>query len=427
MVCDVFETYDGNTGKESFMKKKIRGLDLSIEFVCSLIVAISLSFYIYCAHFRFPFEATDFLYIAFIIAIDIIIIRRKLIINKALLIYLLIVLYTGLGYLYSNNPEDGLRQTLFFAIYFVFYWLAMQGGTFLQLMKKIIYIFSLMGMISVFVQFFKPELINAFLFIVLRPWAYENIMWSYNVDGTYTGLTASVSMASFSMAIVFFAAAQKILYVKGKNTDLPEKQPNRMNFINYIIAFLALFGIILTSKRGIFVATVIALLLAIVLDKDIKIRIIKKSHAITLGIGIVLAVVGIVYLIEINDYVIAFISRFTGNNITTGRNEFYKNAINAFSLGSVGTLFAGYGTGSAYLINKTGLHNVYLQLLFDHGLLGLVLYGSFFIVNIKNAIKKRYFFSMCLQIVFLVYCMTGNPLYDYYFFIPYLLFACYEG
>ena len=146
------------------MKKKIRGLDLSIEFVCSLIVAISLSFYIYCAHFRFPFEATDFLYIAFIIAIAIIIIRRKLIINKALLIYLLIVLYTGLGYLYSNNPEDGLRQTLFFAIYFVFYWLAMQGGTFLQLMKKIIYIFSLMGMISVFAQFFKPELINAFLF-----------------------------------------------------------------------------------------------------------------------------------------------------------------------------------------------------------------------------------------------------------------------
>ena len=163
------------------------------------------------------------------------------------------------------------------------------------------------------------------------------------------------------------------------------------------------------------------------MDKDIKIRIIKKSHAITLGIGIILAVVGIVYLIETNDYVIAFISRFTGNNITTGRNEFYKNAINAFSLGSVGTLFAGYGTGSAYLINKTGLHNVYLQLLFDHGLLGLVLYGSFFTVNIKNAIKKRYFFSMCLQIVFLVYCMTGNPLYDYYFFIPYLLFACYEG
>lgn len=409
------------------MKEKIQELNLSIESICSLIVAISLSFYIYCAHFRFPFEATDFLYIAFVIAVVIIIFKRKLVINKALLIYLLIVLYTGLGYLYSNNPEDGLRQTIFFGIYFVFYWLAMQGGIFLQSIKKIIYIFSLMGMISVFVQFFKPELINTFLFMVLRPWAYENIMWSYNVDGTYTGLTASVSMASFSMAIVFFIAIQKILYLKEKNTTLGEKRPNRTHFINYIIVFIALFGIILTSKRGIFIATVIAFLLAITLDRDIKIRIIEKRRFIVLGIGIVLAVTGIVYLIETNDYVIAFISRFTGNNITTGRGELYKSAIDTFSLGNARTLFIGYGTGAAYLINETGLHNVYLQILFDHGLLGLVLYGSFFIVNIKNAIKKRYFFSMCLQIVFLVYCMTGNPLYDYYFFIPYLLFACYEG
>lgn len=409
------------------MKEKIQELNLSIEAVCSLIVAISLSFYIYCAHFRFPFEATDFLYIAFIIAVVIIIIKRKLVINKALLIYLLIVLYTGLGYLYSSNPEDGLRQTIFFGIYFVFYWLAMQGGIFLQSIKKIIYIFSLIGMISVFVQFFKPELINAFLFVVLRPWAYENIMWSYNVDGTYTGLTASVSMASFSMAIVFFVAVQKILYVKEKKTDLEKKESNRLHFINYILVFVTLFGIILTSKRGIFIATVIAFLLASILDKNIKIRIIEKKRFIILGIGIILVVVGSMYLIETNDYVIAFISRFKGNNITTGRNEIYKNAINTFSLGSVKTLFTGYGTGAAYLINKTALHNVYLQILFDHGILGIVFYGSFFIVNIKNAIKKRYFFSMCLQIVFLVYCMTGNPLYDYYFFIPYLIFACYEG
>lgn len=409
------------------MKKKIQELDLSIESIGSLILAISLSFYIYCAHFRFPFEATYFLYIAFIIAIAIIIIRRKLIINKALLIYFLIVLYTGIGYLYSNNLEDGLRQTLFFGIYFIFYWLAMQSSAFLKLMKKIIYIFSLMGMISVFVQFFKPELINALLFMILRPWAYENIMWSYNVDGTYTGLTASVSMASFSMAIIFFVALQNILYVNKTKSILEKKQSIIFNFVNYLLAFVALFGIILTSKRGIFVATIIAFLLSIILDKDIKIRRIKKRHIVAIGIGMVLAIVGIVYLVETNDYVIAFISRFTGNNITTGRNVFYENAIKAFSQGSVGTLFIGYGTGSAYLINKTGLHNVYLQILFDHGLMGLVLYGSFFVINVKNAIKKRYFFSMCLQIVFLIYCITGNPLYDYYFFIPYLLFACYEG
>ena len=409
------------------MKKTIQNLDLSIESICSVVVALSLSFYIYCAHLRFSFEATDFLYIAFIMAIAVIIIRRYLITNKALLIYFLIVLYTGIGYCYSNNPEDGLRQTLFFGIYTIFYWLAMQCSTFLHVMKKIICVFSLIGMISVFVQFAKPELFNIFLITVLRPWAYENIMWSYNVDGTYTGLTASVSMASFSMAIIFFVAVQKILCVNKTNSTLEKKQSAILKYFNYFVAFLALFGIILTSKRGIFIATIIAFLLSIKLDKDIKIQRIKKRHIIAIGIGIASAIIGTIYLVETNDYVIAFISRFTGNNITTGRNIFYENAIKIFSQGSVETLFIGYGTGSAYLINKTGLHNVYLQILFDHGLIGLALYGSFFIINIRNAIKKRYFFSMCLQIVFLVYCITGNPLYDYYFFIPYLLFVCDEG
>lgn len=409
------------------MKKTIQNLDLSIESICSLVVALSLSFYIYCAHLSFSFEATDFLYIAFIMAIAVIIIRRYLITNKALIIYFLIVLYTGIGYCYSDNPEDGLRQTLFLGIYTVFYWLAMQCSTFLNVMKKIICAFSLIGMISVFVQFAKPELVNIFLITVLRPWAYENIMWSYNVDGTYTGLTASVSMASFSMAIIFFVAVQKILCANKTNSTLEKETSTILNYINCLVAFLALFGIILTSKRGIFIATIIAFLLSIVLDKDIKIQEIEKRHIIAIGIGIVLSIIGIIYLVETNDYVIAFISRFTGNNITTGRNVFYENAIRIFSQGSVGTLLIGYGTGSAYLINKTGLHNVYLQILFDHGLIGLALYGSFFIINIRNAIKKRYFFSMCLQIVFLIYCITGNPLYDYYFFIPYLLFVCYEG
>ena len=409
------------------MKKTIQNLDLSIESICSLIVALSLSFYIYCAHLSFSFEATDFLYIAFIMAIAVIIIRRYLITNKALIIYFLIVLYTGIGYCYSDNPEDGLRQTLFLGIYTVFYWLAMQCSTFLNVMKKIICAFSLIGMISVFVQFAKPELVNIFLITVLRPWAYENIMWSYNVDGTYTGLTASVSMASFSMAIIFFVAVQKILCANKTNSTLEKETSTILNYINCLVAFLALFGIILTSKRGIFIATIIAFLLSIVLDKDIKIQEIEKRHIIAIGIGIVLSIIGIIYLVETNDYVIAFISRFTGNNITTGRNVFYENAIRIFSQGSVGTLLIGYGTGSAYHINKTGLHNVYLQILFDHGLIGLALYGSFFIINIRNAIKKRYFFSMCLQIVFLIYCITGNPLYDYYFFIPYLLFVCYEG
>lgn len=133
------------------------------------------------------------------------------------------------------------------------------------------------------------------------------------------------------------------------------------------------------------------------------------------------------YFIFTNDYIVAFMGRFSGSNITTGRNVFYKNAISDFLRGNFLTYFFGKGTGTAYLINNTGLHNVYLQILYDHGILGIILYAAFFVLNLKDAIQNRYFYSMCLQIMFLAYCMTGNPLYDYYFFIPYLIYSCDKG
>ena len=124
-----------------------------------------------------------------------------------------------------------------------------------------------------------------------------------------------------------------------------------------------------------------------------------------------------------NDYVINFISRFTGNNITTGRDVFYEKAISNFLQSDFKNYLIGKGTASAYLINGTGLHNVFLQILYDNGIFVILIFLSFFVLNLKNAVKKRYFISISMQLVFLIYCMSGNPLYDYYFFIPYLIYV----
>ena len=261
---------------------------------------------------------------------------------------------------------------------------------------------------------------------------FEEITLIFDVDGTFTGITSSVSMASFSMAIVLFGATQNVLDLflnrnKEAYGNWLKKYPVFFKTINIGAVIVALFGIILTSKRGIFVATIIALIVTIILDKDIKINKISKQQFVILCISVVVVVIVGVYFITTNDYVVTFLDRFTGNNITTGRNVFYENAINDFSKGNVLEYIFGKGTASAYLINDTGLHNVYLQILYDHGLIGIMIYFSFFVINLKKAVENRYFYSMCMQIVFLVYCMSGNPLYDYYFFIPYLMFVCYKG
>ena len=160
------------------------------------------------------------------------------------------------------------------------------------------------------------------------------------------------------------------------------------------------------------------------MDKDVTFRYIARAQFIIGAIAaLILLTVGM-YFISTNDYITAFIGRFSGPNITTGRDVFYENAISDFSQGSVLNYIFGKGTASAYLINETGLHNVYLQILYDHGILGIILYALFFFLNLRNAVQNRFFYSMCLQIMFLAYCMSGNPLYDYYFFLPYLIYSC---
>ena len=393
-----------------------------INKICSFISALMLSLYIFCAHFKYPFSSTYFLYIGLIFTIFVLLFYKNLILSKSIFIYAIIIIMMFVGEFYTNNEILGERQVTFFLVYFFFFLLSYQKSDFLFYVRKFMYFFALIGAISLFIQFIIPIPFNVFLRLFLRSDVYDAVMWSYNVDGTFTGITASVSMAAYSLAIVFFSSLRKIL-----NSTFSNNKNIRLSVINkiflYIVSFISLFGIILTSKRGIFVATLLALCFALIIDKNISLKKLKKRQIVFLFIVIIFVFGIMLYIVSTNDYVINFISRFTGNNITTGRDVFYEKAISNFLQSDFKNYLIGKGTASAYLINGTGLHNVFLQILYDHGIFGILIFLSFFVLNLKNAVKKRYFISISMQLVFLIYCMSGNPLYDYYFFIPYLIYV----
>ena len=76
----------------------------------------------------------------------------------------------------------------------------------------------------------------------------------------------------------------------------------------------------------------------------------------------------------------------------------------------------------------TSVHNIYLQLLAENGVIGFGLYMIFFISNLVFAIKNlrraisiqkikvtyAAYFALFLQIWFLIYGVTGNPLFTLY-------------
>lgn len=142
-----------------------------------------------------------------------------------------------------------------------------------------------------------------------------------------------------------------------------------------------------------------------------------------------------------------FISRFKDTvaqgDISLGRFEtwatawllFKQNPIFGIGWRRFYELSSVYG---AYDFNLNP-HNVYIQLLCETGIVGAVIYFSWFIgiyiktVKLYTRLRKEgsvsqndercIAFSFGMQTFFLLYCITGNPLYDAPTFIPYFV-AC---
>lgn len=397
----------------------------NVKKVWNSIAALLLVFYVFCGHLNYPFVSTYLLYASFFMVAVSLIFDSSIKISVNLIMFFIIILISLIGLIYTNDFSTGKRQVVFFAVYLIIFAHSLQNNEFLSLIAKYITIFAAIASISVFLQFIFTDSFNQFIKPFFRSDAYENVINAYEINKTFSGFTSSVSMASFSLAIVFFETLKKLIISSPKEDGgRGEVKRSKLSVVIFvIIALLALFGIILTSKRGIFLATILSFVLTLILDKEISLKKIKPLHFFSGVIFLTIIVIILYFMLENNEFVLDFLNRFKGDDITTGRSDIYSRAISDLSGKGALTYLFGNGTGSAVLINDTGLHNVYLQIFYDHGIFGIVFYLAFFIVNLKRAVNKKLFFSMSMQIVFLVYCMSGNPLYDYYFFIPYLIFV----
>ena len=211
------------------------------------------------------------------------------------------------------------------------------------------------------------------------------------------------------------------------------------------LGLMFLLALFLTTKRGPLVASIASIAACyFFVNKDKFTGTALKSLAMVL-VAILTAGVFATFVPGIEATLQRFVELLE-DETGGGRSELYDCAWSMFYTNPL--LGGGWGSYSKYVattalgamysnLGFTSMsgHNVYLQLLAETGIVGLVLFVIPAVSTLVAAMRRSaahqggglYGESFCLwacvgaQIFFLIYCLSGNPLYDPQCYIPYFI------
>ena len=252
---------------------------------------------------------------------------------------------------------------------------------------------------------------------------YEQVQKNHHAVGlsnhySQNGIYMAISLCA-SFALLFMKSHKNILW-------------------KILLLSIVLLALILTGKRGVLIFSVFAILVTYIMCKE---------GAFTNKLVTVLFILSSVSLVTyaLSFYIEGIAAAFEristifwakneNSDISNGRFKLYAIAWNFFKESPI--LGIGWREFSKEVVNfynqdsvLRDAHNVFLQLLCETGVIGFTIFISLFISAITQTIqlavkstkdllylsdrtKIVLTFSLCYQVFFLAYCITGNPLYD---------------
>lgn len=247
------------------------------------------------------------------------------------------------------------------------------------------------------------------------------------VNNHAVGLASHYSQNGIYMAIAL-CCAFVLFFIKSKKS---------------LCGKVALFSIVLvalvmTGKRGVLLFSVFAILVAYTITK--KSAFANKLIAVLFAISALSIVIYTLsfYIEGIAVSLERVTAMFTADSetydISNGRFKLYGIAWGFFEESPI--LGIGWREFSKEVVNfynqdsvLRDAHNVFLQLLCETGVVGFTVFITMFItafvqtvtlvldsakgtIAMSETTKATLVFSLCYQVFFLSYCITGNPLYD---------------
>ena len=252
---------------------------------------------------------------------------------------------------------------------------------------------------------------------------YEQVQKNHHAVGlsnhySQNGIYMAISLCA-SFALIFMRSRKNILW-------------------KVLLVLVVLFALVLTGKRGVLIFSVFAMLVSYIICKKGAFAN-KLVTVLFLLSSISLVIYALSFYIEgiataFERITAMFMTENETLDVSNGRFKLYAIAWNFFKESPI--LGIGWREFSKEVVNfynqdsvLRDAHNVFLQLLCETGIIGFSIFISLFIYAITQTIqlavkstknmlylsdktKTVLIFSLCYQVFFLAYCITGNPLYD---------------
>ena len=342
--------------------------------------------------------------------------EKKIALNfdkKIVILFFMYFLYILCSLTYTIDFNITLKYVLLFGTLLLWIIISRYREDFWLRLQNIILFFGVMLSISIFGSMFNENFVSTFFkFLLPQTPDYYKIFVNDMYHGIYAGFCFERALSA--VALNLGIGVILVRYIINRKIKFYE-------IVLLIIFFLALFA---TGKRTLTLIPVIAFFVITFANKNKNF--IKTAFIISLVSGILIVLVSV--FVPSSQKVF---DRFINDKYSTTelREELYwRYSFKMFEEKPI----LGYGvhTYSSYLsLNRNSDiydgHNIYFQILGENGLIGgTLLYFSMFYTYLSLLFKIRkynnnldknklliYNYSLYVQTLFLVYGITGNPLY----------------
>ncbi len=354
---------------------------------------------------------------------------KRLEMSKMLVLYLVTFLFVLINNANIKNMEFR-NITEYFMAFLLFLDFKREKGWAGAMISMLVF-GGMIHAIATIVLYFAPDFYRQNILTLFDLSQQRELLSQYN-HGWMPGLAPHYSTNGMYLGIGLGAAFVKATAKRGKR-----------KIFSYIVPGIILLALLMTGKRAHVLFSVAACCAVIVLRLNRK-NVLKLFKIVLFAFFSALIIYWISsYIPAVANVFNRFIETAKSGDVTMGRRKLWGTAI---MLWKQNPLFGIGWDRYKYLAPSLvgfflNVHNVYIQLLCEVGVVGAGVFYIFFITAfiysvrvirlffkssesiLSYADRTTVLFGIYMQIFFLLYCVTGNPLYDAPTFFPYI-FSC---